>query len=134
MDNNCLLVGNELASFVGKIARLKSSGENSKFEKHLLENDDISRSVSYVSFFDEYDDRSAEFADRLFYVLDGSGRFDFKRDQIRYIAGDIVSSRAGESWSFVSDKSGTKLIEVSVLKKEKNFGENAVENDGRQMC
>lgn len=127
MDNNCLLFGSEIASFALKIANLKTSENSDAVEKYLLENDNIIRQVVYVSFADEYFSNN-DYADRVFYILEGSGRFDFNNDYLRYIAGDIVSAPAGDSWAFSSDRKGTKLIEVCVPQKAKTAETDELQN------
>ncbi len=122
MKNNCLLMGNELATFVEQIVNLKSVNSSAEFEKVLLENDNVSRTVNYVLFKDDYSGEEDSF-DKLFYILDGSGIFAFGREHLRYISGDIVPAPSGVKWSFDSDKSGTKLIEVSSLQKSKSLSE-----------
>ncbi len=123
MKNNCFLMGNELASFVEQIINLKQQKTDASLEKVLLENDNISRTVSFVTFKDDYS-CADDVCDKVFYVLDGSGIFGFDRDYVRYISGDIVPAKFGTKWSFESDGSGTKLLEVSALQMAKTFEEN----------
>ena len=132
MDNNCLLLGNELAAYVTKVANLKSPNIHSDFEKHVLENESGFRSVSYVSFSKNYEN-SLEFSDKLFYVLDGSGIYLFEKDTLRYIAGDIVPAPAESEWGFKSDVGGTKLIEVSVPKKAKTLEDGSAEIQSQRI-
>lgn len=120
MDNNCVLFEDELLKFVNQIVGSKIKPCKSGCIKNLLEYDGVSRTVSSVSFSSNYGEEP-KVADRMFYILDGSGRFNFADDCLRYIAGDIVVAPARVFWSFESDKEGTMLIEVAVSKNDKKY-------------
>lgn len=131
MDNNCLLLGNELAMFIGKVANMKFvSRENaSENERVILDDDNIARKVAYVVIKSKYSKNETSYScDRVFYVLDGSGRFVYDGDSFRYIAGDIIPIPAKSEFSFISDEMGTKLIEVCSEEKSKPEENVGLEN------
>lgn len=127
MDNNCLLLGNELAMFIGKVANMnfvskKTSNSN---ERVILEDDNKTRKVAYVNISHSYSENETSYiCDRVFYVLDGSGRFLYDGDSFRYIAGDIIPVPKSSVFKFESDESGTKVIEVSSEEKSKTAEED----------
>ena len=119
MNNDCLLLGDELAFFVTDIAKLKSlEPSNEPFSKVVLEEDDVSRKVSYVTFCESYE-RKALSKHKTFYVIEGSGCFTLNGDCIRYTAGDILMAIPNTSWKLESDKAGTEIIEVCSKIREK---------------
>lgn len=126
MDNNCLLLGNELAMFIGKVANMKfvSKKTNGTSERVILEDDNKTRKVAYVNFNHSYSENETSYTcDRVFYILDGSGRFWYDGDSFRYIAGDIIPVPKSSIFGFESDEIGTKLIEVSSEEKAKTAEE-----------
>lgn len=112
MNNDRLLLGNELALFMTKIANLDTlKFSNHEPQKMVLEEDEFSRKVSYVTFFESYG-RNAVNKHKTFYVLEGSGCYTLNEDCVRYVAGDVLMAVPNSKWNLESDKTGTKLIEV----------------------